>query len=222
MQQLAHLHHPSAVGQAIGQHRVVAAEGQVHAPYLAAPLTEPRLAGEHERHVFVRRTPAPVLDEPAAGGPVFTRRVQFARPTAGEGDEVAGVSRQRQGDGERVDEVASGRQVGERALHGEHVVQADAGVEAHFGHGVDGAHHHPVGDGLHTGGHESRRPSRATTAMCQQTRPPSETRGMFGHHTDRCHHVESAEHHGARQRGREGRHIDVAQWRTPIHDGGHT
>jgi hypothetical protein len=68
VQQLAELEVAPAVGQPLGEPRVVAAPGEVGAPHLAGPLAEAGSAGEHQRWVFVAGAAAPVLDRSGAVG----------------------------------------------------------------------------------------------------------------------------------------------------------
>ena len=82
MQQLAGLHVATAVGQPLGEQRVVPAPGDVDAVHLAVPLAEAGFAGEHERRGFVRGPTPAVLDEQFALLPVAANGMQLAATSA--------------------------------------------------------------------------------------------------------------------------------------------
>jgi hypothetical protein len=135
----------TAGGESLGQDTVVAAPGQVQAPYLAGAETEAGCAGCQDEGGVVAGASAAGLAQPGAVGEGPALRGSFAAPAAGEVEQFGGCVGDRQGEQQAVEGVVAVRVV--VAYGGSHAHETGRGesgfqYQAEPGCGIRGPHLH--------------------------------------------------------------------------------
>ncbi len=221
VEQFAELKTAATVRQSFGQDRVVATPRQVRSPHRAVPFPEAHRAGEHERRVFVGGAAAPVLEYVRAIRPRHSGRVELPCPTAGERAELSGVLRHRQGDRQRVEQVALvGADVGQLRPDDERVVELERDVERKPGGVVACVDHEPAAVEFVADAVDRHRepgcPRRAPSTVAEQARPAGVTGSVLRNDGQRADDVDRTVHQRA-----VDRRSDVAEGVdrcAPVHD----